>query len=378
MIETNSSDYGIFCFAALLYLCPNSLLLIRSVVSALCVGLAETITTVGPGLLDNRGSLLIITTICIYYSLTRSTTELENISNIALQILEQKALCQQDPDQDEDDEPLEDQAEYDSVLISSAGDLVAALANALGTDFTQAFGTFFPLISKFYVSFGINVRLDRCAYLAVQKKNRSLSDRASAIGTLAEIISGMKSAVSPFTQALMELFYEALNDPDAEVHSNAAFASGLLVENSDVDLAPQYLPLLTRLRPHFDVAPDAPSAKFNARDNAAGAVARLILRNTAAVPLEQVLPVLIGVLPLKNDYLENRPVFRAIFHLFKSHTQAILPFIDQLLPVFAHVLDPSSPDQLGDEVRAELLNLLKLLNAEIPGKLQAGGLGPYL
>ena len=36
------------------------------------------------------------------------------------------------------------------------------------------------------------------------------------------------------------------------------------------------------------------------------------------------------------------------------------------------------PDQLGDEVRAELLNLLKLLNAEIPGKLQAGGLGPYL
>ena len=78
--------------------------------------------------------------------------ELDAICRIAVQILEQKALCQQDPDQDENDEAPEDQAEYDSVLISSAGDLVAALAEALGADFAQAFGTFFPLISKYYVS----------------------------------------------------------------------------------------------------------------------------------------------------------------------------------------------------------------------------------
>jgi hypothetical protein len=68
-----------------------------------------------------------------------------------VQILEQKALCQQDPDQDEGDEAPEDQAEYDSVLISSAGDLVSALANVLGADFAKAFGTFYPLIAKYYV-----------------------------------------------------------------------------------------------------------------------------------------------------------------------------------------------------------------------------------
>ena len=75
----------------------------------------------------------------------------DSICSIAMQILEQKAFCQQDPDQDEDEEAPEDQAEYDSVLISSAGDLVAALANAFGPDFNQAFVTFFPLISKYYV-----------------------------------------------------------------------------------------------------------------------------------------------------------------------------------------------------------------------------------
>ena len=72
---------------------------------------------------------------------------------MAMQILEQKAFCQQDPDQNEDEEAPEEQAEYDTVLISSAGDLVAALANALGPDFAQAFGTFLPHIIKFSVRF---------------------------------------------------------------------------------------------------------------------------------------------------------------------------------------------------------------------------------
>ena len=38
-----------------------------------------------------------------------------------------------------------------AVLISSAGDLVSAIAEALGPDFERLFTTFFPLISKYYV-----------------------------------------------------------------------------------------------------------------------------------------------------------------------------------------------------------------------------------
>jgi importin-4 len=188
----------------------------------------------------------------------------------------------------------------------------------------------------------------------------------------------MKGAVTPSTEPLLELFYRGLSDPDDEVRSNSAFATGLLVENSEVDLSPQYRPLLAALRPLFVVTPDSPSAKLNARDNAAGAVARLILRNTAAIPLDQVLPVFLEALPLKNDYLENRPVFRALFHLFRANPQVLHPFIDRLLHVFAHVLEPSLPDQIGDETRAELINLIGALNAEDPGKVQAAGLAPFV
>lgn len=212
-----------------------------------------------------------------------------------------------------------------------------------------------------------------------QKKNRSLSDRSSAIGTLSEIIGAMKSSVTPYTQTLTDLFYRALSDEEPEVQCNAAFASGLLIEHSEVDLSAQYLQILAALRPIFDAAPDAPAAKLNARDNAVGAVARMIVKNTAAVPLDQVLPVFLNALPLRNDYLENRPVFRAIFHLFKTQPALLHPHLDKLLQVFAFVLDPTNTsDQIGDEVRGELIGLLSLLNHEEPAKVQAAGLTAFV
>lgn len=188
----------------------------------------------------------------------------------------------------------------------------------------------------------------------------------------------MKSSVTPSTEPLLELFHRALSDPDAEVQSNAAFASGLLVEYSEIDLSPQYLHLLAALRPLFSVAPNPSAAALNARDNAAGAVARLIIRNIVAVPLDQVLPVLIEALPLQNDYLENRPVFRALFQLFRRYPQTLYPYMDRLLQLFAHVLDPSGPEQIGDETRAELIALIGALNHEDPAKVQAAGLSLFV
>lgn len=74
------------------------------------------------------------------------------ICTLAATILEQKAVCQQDPDQDETEEAPEETAEYDTMLIASAGDLVAALSTTLGAAFTPLFQTFYPLIVKYYVS----------------------------------------------------------------------------------------------------------------------------------------------------------------------------------------------------------------------------------
>jgi hypothetical protein len=188
----------------------------------------------------------------------------------------------------------------------------------------------------------------------------------------------MKGAISPHTQPLLELFYLALSDSETTVLSDAAFALGLLVENSQVDLSQQYLQLLRALRPIFVVSSDSPAVALTAKDNAAGAVGRLIVRNSAAIPLDQVLPVFIEALPLKNDYLENRPVFRALFHLFSTNGSALYPFMDRLLPVFTYVLDSPGEEQITEGIRTELIHLIALINQEVPEKVQAAGLGKYL
>ncbi|KAH8104158.1 hypothetical protein DFH11DRAFT_197393 [Phellopilus nigrolimitatus] len=72
-----------------------------------------------------------------------------------------------------------------------------------------------------------------------------------------------------------------------------------------------------------------------------------------------------------NDYVEDRPVFCALFPLFRTQPGVLIRYIDQLLPVFSHVFDPNWPDRLGDETRAGLLNLVGALNAENSLKVRA-------
>ncbi|KAJ7511631.1 armadillo-type protein [Mycena galericulata] len=295
------------------------------VVTKLCSGLAQTINKIGPGFVDGY---------------------MPEFFRMALEILDQTARCQEGESEE-------------SNLTLSAEDMVVAIAKALGADFAPAFGTLYPLIAKYY------------------KKNRSLNERSSAIGCLAEIISGMKGAITPFTEPLLKLCYRALSDPDAKVLSHAAFAVGLLVENSDTDLTTQYLQLLATLQPLFNVMLDSPDAT-EARDHAAGAVARLIVRNVAAVPLPQVLPILVGALPLRLAVLENRPILRALLFLFRTNGAALRPYIGDLLPVFAHVLHPAARGQLGDELCAELIQLIGALNAQDAGAIEAAGLSVFV
>lgn len=78
--------------------------------------------------------------------------DVKDIFEMVSLVLEQKAVCQMDPDQEEGEDLPEDQAEEDSMLITAASDVVASLATTLGAQFTEPFQTFFPLITKYYVS----------------------------------------------------------------------------------------------------------------------------------------------------------------------------------------------------------------------------------
>lgn len=207
--------------------------------------------------------------------------------------------------------------------------------------------------------------------LRIREKNKSSTDRASAVGTLGEVITGMKGGITAFTQPILQITFAALSDSDPEVRSNAAFAAGVLIENSDTDISTdfQYMHILNALKPMFLVNEASTNPELHGRDNAAGAVARMILKNSSALPLDQVLPVLYGALPLKNDYLENAPMYRSIFHLFRTNESLMMNYIDTLIPAFAYVLAPDAEDQLTEEIRAELIQLIQHLKTTVPDKV---------
>ena len=122
----------------------------------------------------------------------------------------------------------------------------------------------------------------------------------------------MGGAVTPFTSGLLKVLLHRLGDEDADVKANAAFAVGVLVQETGKEevVGKAYGQILTRLEPMLQDRP--PSRQL---DNAAGCVSRMIMRHKERVPLGEVLPVLVGVLPLQEDFEENGPVYRMVVGL---------------------------------------------------------------
>ena len=194
-----------------------------------------------------------------------------------------------------------------------------------------------------------------------------------AVGCLGEIIVGLRDGVTQFTQPLLDIISRGLRDEEADVRSNAAFASGVLIENSSADLSPQYPALLTALQPFFQVPDHSAPALYNARDNAAGAISRMIVKSPSALPLDQVIPALISVMPLQFDPLENKAVYSAIFTLFRLQPDLVMPHVDHLLKSFAYNLDPAHEDDTTDETKEGLRALVQHLKQQVPDKVAAAG-----
>jgi hypothetical protein len=283
--------------------------------------------------------------------------QLDTIATLAIEILEKKSLCQQDPDGDDEAAGADaDSSEYESALISNAADVFGAMAAVLGSDFAQAFGKVLPLI---------------CNYA---QPKRISSERSMAIGSLGEVIVGLKGGVTAFTQPLLEVISRGLQDEEADVRSNSAFAAGVLIQNSEQDLSQHYAALFGVLQPFFQVPEHSAPAVYNARDNAAGALGRMIVKNAAALPVDQVASALVSVMPLQFDPLENRAVYGAIFALFRSHSQVLEPHLDHLLQAFAYNLKAEHEDDTTEETRAELRALVEHLKTSVPDKVAAAGL----
>lgn len=217
------------------------------------------------------------------------------LTNHIIAILTKRHPCQQDLGDEELDEALDESSEYDWLVIEVALDCVTCLSAALGESFAELWKIFEKPVMKY-------------------ASGQESVERSNSVGSIADCIGNMGGAVTPFTTTLMKLLVHRLSDEDPETRSNAAYAVGLLCEKSnDVQEVLKNFPtIFTKLEPMLHEQQQA-----RMLDNAAGCISRMIMRHPENVPLQQVLPRLVELLPLREDFDENQPVFTMLIKLCK-------------------------------------------------------------
>ena len=273
-----------------------------------------------------------------------------------LSIITKRHVCQQDLGDEEDDgEVLDESSEYDWLLIETALEVVTCLSVALGPSFGELWKAFEKPIVKYASS-------------------QESVERSAAVGAIAECIGNMGPACTAYATNLQKLLIHRLSDEDPETKSNAVYGIGLLCEmtTNDGEILSSLPTIFNKLEPLL-------GAQDQARllDNTAGCVSRFISKHGDKIPIAEVLPRVVELLPLREDYEENKPIYSMIVKLCKWSSSARIchdtnslsdqanePTIQQLTPqlmsVFEKVLGPPE-EQLEDETRAQLVELVKYL-----------------
>ncbi|KAI4367435.1 hypothetical protein MLD38_023173 [Melastoma candidum] len=264
------------------------------------------------------------------------------VVNATLTLLREEAACQQ-VESDSDLEG-EDDTEHDEVLMDAVSDLLPAFAKCMGSHFAPTFSLMFDALMKF------------------TKASRPPQDRTMAVACLAEVAQNMGAPISSYVDRIMPLVLKELLSSDATNRRNAAFCVGELCKNGGEPTLKFYGDILRGLYPLFgDSEPD------NAvRDNAAGALARLIMVQPQAIPLNQVLPVFLKVLPLKEDPEESSAVYGCICTLILSSNPQILSLTPEVVKIFAEVAaSPDETTEVKSQIGSAFRHLFSLYGAQM-------------
>ncbi|KAH9499795.1 Importin-4 [Bulinus truncatus] len=255
------------------------------------------------------------------------------------EIFTHKVACQ---DQEDDDE--ESEAEFDSMLIESAGDVLPVMARLMGGE------RFLPFFTSF-----VQDLLKRL------KVTSSTAEKSFAVGTLAEIIEACGPPVgSVFTSVLYPVFTRMTKDEDEEVRSNSVFALGVLAVNGGDAMLGHYTDILKTL---FSMI----STESNPRvqDNVCAAVCRMVWHSQQNVPLPQALPVIMQLLPLKEDLEENVTVFGCLTKLYRENVPEIIPFIPKILGVSAVAM---KTENLKEDTQAVIIQFIQSVRVKFPAE----------
>lgn len=83
-------------------------------------------------------------------------------------------------------------------------------------------------------------------------------------------------------------------------------------------------------------------------DNICGAICKMIITNSAGVPLDQVFPVLLQHLPLKDDYQENEAVIKCFLTLYQQGSEILRAHLSNVVKIVAEVIHKKQTPKEGE------------------------------
>jgi len=258
------------------------------------------------------------------------------IINCIKDVLHSRTECQ-----DEGGDETDEESEGDELIVESAGEIVPLLGKAMQPhEFSQHYSLFLPM------------------FVNLTRKQASDAQRSFGVGMLADCMSVAGPCLQTYAQQLLTLLLTLARDDNAEVRNNAIFGLGELVYHGRDCVFPYYGEILQTLSTAV-----ASETNPGALDNICGALARLIITNTDAIPLQQVIPVFVRYLPLREDFEENKWVYQSLSLLYQRGCEPLLQNLPAVITSCAHTLHGN---QIEAENRPIIVNLLKSCHQDFP------------
>ncbi|XP_051970672.1 importin-4-like isoform X1 [Xyrauchen texanus] len=263
---------------------------------------------------------------------------LAEISNTIRDVLKKKTVCQDVGGDEADDD--DQQAEYDAMLQEFAGEGIPVLASAVPAE------TFYPYLNDLLP-----------LIMSKAKSSCTEADRSFSVGTISETLHslvgvvGGRAVAGRLSNRLLPVLVAGVRDSDPEVRNNSVFGLGALAQAAGPNVACDY-PMMLSLFSNLL------SKEFDLRviDNLCAALSRMIMSHVEGVPLEQVFPVLVAHLPLKEDMEENKTIYNCLAFLFSHNPMLVVSQLKPIISAATHVLGTKDID---NETQNTLLVLLR-------------------
>jgi len=222
------------------------------------------------------------------------------------------------------------------VVTQAACDLVGGFCRVMGGQFGQYLPQFLPAV---------------CEYA---KSSRPPRDRSMAIGWLSEVAQELEGTIFDYWATIfLPVTLAGIGDPSEEVKRNAAFCAGMCCEVLKERAAGNYPQILQALEPLFGMDSSSGDAVAAVVDNAAACVARMIMAHPSSIPMPQVLPAFLRLLPLKTDMSENETIYNCLLGLIQMGHPDALAQKAELQRIFTAAT--SSESDVDEEIQAKLM-----------------------